>query len=417
MKYTRCASLFMAALFALAATLAGAAHAAPETPAAPLAQQGGLILIDAKLMAEAKARVAAKDPALKPAYDALMKEAARALKSGPWSVMDKSMTPSSGDKHDFMSFGPYWWPNPKTKNGLPYIRRDGEVNPEIRSSKSDDANMNRMVGAVTALAHAYYFTGEEKYAKRAALLLRAWYLDPATKMNPNLNFGQAIPGVTEGRGIGIIDTVCLLAIPDATTLLEPSASWTEQDRQGMKKWFGDYLEWLQTSKNGKDEAKAQNNHGTWYDAQVATFALYVGKPELARQTLETAKTKRIASQIRPDGRQPLELARTKSFGYSTMNLNGMLTLGWLGKRVGVDVLGYEAPEGGSIRKALEYMLQYADPKKKWPNQQLHGYTPESLYVVTLKAAVMYEDERLYKMAERLCGKGQQEERLRLQVNR
>lgn len=415
MKLTRCTPL-LAALFALAATLASMAHAAPETSAAPLTQ-GGLILIDAERLAMAKGRVAAKDAELKPAYDALMKDAARALKAGPWSVMDKTLTPSSGDKHDFVSFGPYWWPNPKTKDGLPYIRRDGEVNPEIRTSKSDDANMNRMVGAVTALAHAYYFTGEEKYAAHAAKLLRAWYLEPATKMNPNLNFGQAIPGVTEGRGIGIIDTVCLLGIPDATTLLEPSTSWTEQDREGLKAWFGDYLDWLLTSKNGKDEAKAANNHGTWYDAQVATFALYVGKPEVARKTLEAAKTKRVASQIKPNGSQPHELARTKSFGYSTMNLNGMLTLGWLGKRVGVDLAGYTSPEGGSIRKALEFMLQYADPKVKWPYKQIHGYKPEALYTVTVKAAVLFEDEGLTKMAEKLCGKGRKEERIRLEMNR
>src|SRR5262249_54283942 len=147
-----------------------------------------------------------------------------------------------------------------------------------------------------------------------------WFLDPKTRMNPNLNYAQFIPGVNEGRGVGIIDSVALLPVVDAVGLLAGSRAWTPGRGAGMKRWFADYLKWLRASRGGKEEAAAANNHGSWYDVQVATFALFVGEKESARKLLEESKTKRIACQVEPDGRQPLELKRTKSFDYSLVNL-------------------------------------------------------------------------------------------------
>ena len=380
-------------------------------------EQSNLILMDAGHIKTLRERVRAGDASLKPAYDRMIEDAQRALKSGPWSVMSKTLVPSSGDKHDFLSFGPYWWPNPKTTNGLPYVRRDGEVNPEVRSSKSDDANLGRMSSSVKVLALAYAYTGEEVYARHATILLRTWFLNPETRMNPNLNFGQAIPGITEGRGIGIIDTVTLLPVPDATLLLEPSVAFTDTDMQGIKEWFAKYLDWLLTSKHGKDEAAAHNNHGTWYDAQATTFALFAGKRETARQILQNVGPKRIATQIQPDGAQPHEIARTKSFSYSVMNLNGMLTLAWLGQRAGVDVLGFSTADGRSIRKAVDFMLVYADPSNRWPHQQLGGVHREQLYPIAFTAACLYRDDALSATASSLDTKDQQSSRLRLQLHR
>jgi hypothetical protein len=210
-------------------------------------------------LAKAKSRVAAGDPSLKPALERLRREADKALEAGPFSVMDKSLTPPSGDKHDYMSIGPYWWPDPAKPDGLPYVRRDGEVNPERKAGTTDATAMGRMASAVETLALAYYFTGEERYARHAATLLRTWFLAPKTKMNPNLKYGQAIPGRVEGRGIGIIDTADLVHIPDAVGLLAGSKHWTEADQAGAVAWFDAYLDWLRTSKEG---AKPRTRQGT-----------------------------------------------------------------------------------------------------------------------------------------------------------
>src|SRR3954468_7394630 len=222
---------------------------------APLARAADAPLrvfaLDADPRARAKARIAGD---LQPAYEHLKSDADKALKAKPVSVMDKKLTPSSGDKHDYMSVAPYFWPDPTKPNGLPYIRKDGQVNPE-RTNNATDANASKeMMANVQTLTLAYYFSGNDAYADHAATLLRTWFLDPATRMNPNLNFGQAIPGVTPGRGIGIIDTVGLIGVVDSIGLLQSSKSWTDADQKGMVAWFDAYATWLQTSKNGKEEA-------------------------------------------------------------------------------------------------------------------------------------------------------------------
>ena len=270
-------------------------------------------------LAEAKTRLAAHDPALETALAALVKAADKALKLPPASVMDKGKIPPSGDKHDYLSQAPYFWPDPKKPDGLPYIRHDGKVNPESRDETFDHDRLGKMAGNVETLALAYYFTGKETYARHAAEALRVWFLDPATHMNPSLQFAQAVPGVNTGRGTGILEGRSVSVAADAAQLLDGSAAWTPADRSAFKAWLESYLNWLLTSRNGQAEAAARNNHGTFYDVQAMELALVLGKTGLAKNIAETAKSKRIALQIEPDGRQPMELARTASFGYSHFN--------------------------------------------------------------------------------------------------
>lgn len=360
-----------------------------------LAQQPPATLaIDGAFLAQVKAH---PTPAI---LDAVRAEADEALAVGPLSVMDKGETPPSGDKHDYMSLAPYWWPNPATKDGLPYIRRDGETNPE-RHKVPDDANFNKLQSAVHALALGYYLTGKQEYAAHAALLLRTWFLDPATRMNPNLNYAQAVLGVNTGRGTGLIDDRGVPRILDGITLLRGSGSLTEKDIEGLHAWFSQYLDWLQHSKNGRDESDAKNNHGSWYDQQITGIALFLGDEELARKIAETAKTKRIALQIRPDGSEPLELVRTKSFSYSVFNLLALEKLAEEDRMAGVDLWSYRAKDGASIRAALDFLLPYAEGEKKWTHEALNGVEPDSLTEPLLLAALNYHDPAYLRDAEKL----------------
>jgi Alginate lyase len=387
-------------LLALAAAL-GMSPAAAEPSTKP--EPPCLFQSDGRDLAKVKQRAAAGDKQLAAVLTKLRERADRELKTKPLTVVNKPKAPPSGDKHDYVSMAPYFWPDPKKKDGLPYIRRDGQVNPE--REKYDAPLLKKMAQAVSTLALAYYLTGEERYARHAAELLRVWFLDAKTRMNPNLNYAQFIRGVNQGRGIGIIDTVALLQVVDAIGMLEGARSWTRADQTGMKKWFRDYLKWMRSSKGGKEEAAAANNHGSWYDVQVATYALFVGEArELVKRFLEASKAKRITRQIEPDGRQPLELKRTKPFDYSQVNLRALFALATLGDRVGVDLWHFETKDGRGIRKALDWLIPYATGEKKWQYKQITRLRGGSLAPLLRRAAVAYQEKRYEKMIEKLRGR-------------
>ncbi len=311
----------------------------------------------------------AKDTALSSALSDLTKKADKLLKAGKlYSVMNKEQIPPSGDKHDYMSQSPYWWPDPTKKDGLPYIRKDGQRNPEL-DKITDTGEMDDVIGDSETLALAYYFSGEEKYAAHAAAIIRTWFLDTKTKQNPNLNFGQRIPGINKLRGIGLIETRDLYRVIDAAILLQGSRSWTPADHNGLKKWFADFAKWMVESPVGLDEADEKNNHGTHYDGQVIAYAIFTGQPDMARKQIEVTKG-RIQSQIQPDGQQPLELARTLSWGYTNMNLHGFFTIARLAENVNIDLWNYQTSDGRGIKKAFEWLLPYASGEKEWAHQQI-----------------------------------------------
>ncbi|MEI8041370.1 MAG: alginate lyase family protein [Verrucomicrobiota bacterium] len=349
-------------------------------------------------LAEAKARLSGGDPSLLPALRSLEEEAKEAMRAPPPSVMQKGKTPPSGDKHDYLSTAPYYWPDPKKPDGLPYIRHDGKVNPESRDDTFDHGRIRLMADTVETLALAYYFTGKEAYAEHAASCLRAWFLDPATRMNPNLNYAQGVPGVNEGRGTGIIEGRNIADAADAAGLLAGSPAWTQTDRHGLDSWLQDYFDWLRTSRNGLQEAAARNNHGTIYDMQAMRLALVLGRAGLAREIAEAAKQKRIAVQIEPDGRQPLELERTTSLGYSAFNLEALFLLATLAEHAGVDLWHCQLPDGRGLARALAFLLPYAeDPLKKWPYEQIKPFNRAGFAPLLRQAARIYHEPKYEKM--------------------
>lgn len=326
-------------------------------------------LLKPAALLHAKQLIARQDPAMQKALADLLADADKALKNGPYSVVFKSKLPPSGDKHDYMSVGPYWWPDPSKADGLPYIRKDGVINPERYAIRDLDFHQS-LCKDVYILGLAWFYTGQPKYAAHAAQLLRTWFLDPATKMNPHLNYGQAIPGITEGRGIGLIDTHNITRLLDGIQLLKNAPALTAADYKAIQDWHRQFLEWMRTSPIGRDEADEHNNHGTWYDVQAVSIALFTEQPELAASILKEQTEKRIDTQLKEDGSQPHELARTLSWNYSGFNLSAFFELALLAENVNIDLWHYESPGGKSLKKAFTWLLPYAEKIKRWEYKQI-----------------------------------------------
>jgi len=315
------------------------------------------------------------------------------LKMKPLSVMDKKEIPPSGNKHDFMSMGPYWWPDSSKDDGLPYIRKDGKRNPEYHQI-TDESHLTKTIGAVDTLVISYYITRDLRFASKAAELLRVWFLNDETKMNPNMKHAQFIPGINFGRGIGLIESRYIFKITDAIILLRTASVWKNENDLKITKWFEDYFAWITNHQYGIDESDAENNHGTWYDVQTCAIAIFLSKEDYAKKILEEGRHKRIDVQIESDGKQPLELARTKSWSYSLMNLSAFMHLAVLGEFIGVDLWNYQSPSGGSIRKALDYLLPYSLNHDNWEYKQIDRFSNDSLFPLLQMAQRKY-DEELY----------------------
>lgn len=309
----------------LLATVCGSVLATTSPPT--------FVLLDDALLDAATTRLRQGDPLLVPAQEALMRRATKALQTRPRSVTDKTALPPSGDKRDYVSRGPYWWPNPATPNGLPYVRRDGQRNPEVTDGALDSDRLQAMVADVRDLALAWRFSGEDRYAAHGAAMLRTWFLDPATRMNPHLRFAQGIPGIVEGRGIGLIDTRDLAWVIDSAALLARAGALAADEREALRRWFADYVRWMLDSELGREEAAAYNNHGLFYDAQVVAFLVHVGEPVAARRIVLAARTLRLASQIDREGRLPFELERTRPFHYTAFTLQAATRLARHGRSV------------------------------------------------------------------------------------
>lgn len=352
--------------------------------------------------AKAKQTYQSGDKNAKAAVGGMVKGADASLDAPVYTVTGKPFTPPSGDKHDYMSLSTYWWPDPSKPDGLPYIRKDGQFNPE--REKYDLPTLENFSAAVENLSLAYYFTGDERYATKCAGLIRAWCVDPATRMNPNLTYAQFVPGNPKPRNSGLIDGGRLKRVVDAVGFLKGSPSWTDADDKATREWFGKLLTFITTTKQGKDELNAKNNHGTWCHVQAATYALFLGDKEKARSLLEDDFKKRIDSQIKADGSQPEELARTLSFHYSRFNLFALMDEADLGDRVGLDLWNYKTSDGRSIRTALDYLVPTATGDAKWVKKDIEDPNGDELTPLLRRAAIKYNDPKYAALADRLLEK-------------
>lgn len=315
------------------------------------------------------------------------------------SVMDKNQIPPSGDKHDFLSLAPFHWPDDTKPNGIPYTYRDGQLNPEA-SAIPDRENLGKMIGRVKILSVAYYYTGDTVYADKTSELLRAWFINNDTRMNPTLQYSEVITGKNNGTRSGIIAANYFPMVLDAIRLIENSSTWTNDDQRSIEIWFHDYLEWLLNSKFGNKESKQLNNHGTWFDVQASSIAMFLNRTELTKSILENNLNNLISEIIRPDGAQPFELERHTSLNYHIFNLLGFFNLAKVGGNIGIDLWDYETPEGSGLKKALDYLLPYGLGNERWPYTQIKPIDKDGLHDLICQAIVNYKDNDSYIKAYR-----------------
>lgn len=362
----------------------------------------------------------------------LIADADLTLKVQALSVTDNPPMPASKDIHDYYSWSPYSWPNPNAKDSLSYITKDGETNPETEKV-SDKPLLRKMSVSVHTLALAYHFTKDKRYAQKSAELIRTWFLNPKTKMNPNLNFGQCKPGVEVGTPTGIIDSRWFILVIDAQEMLQGADVFQEAERRELKVWFNTFLNWLLTSEIGKEEGKKKNNHGTWYAAQTAYYALYTGDNQLATKIVSDSK-KFFDTQIDSMGRQIYELNRTKSYDYSLYNVHALITLAKVGSKVGIDLWHYNTDNGNSknILESIKYLAGFVEPGSIWPFKQITDkaisldvddgghfsvYYPYDLYSALLSYYHVYKDASLLNLLRKLSEGVAKENRANLLVFR
>ena len=291
-------------------------------------------------------------------------DARKYLGDKPVTVVAAQSKRSIGGPHDFFSEGDYWWPDPKNPDG-PYIQRDGMTNPEnfVEHRKF----LMKLSVQAPCLTAAWKLTHDRRYSEQAASHIRAWFVDGSTRMNPNLQYAQAIHGRTTGRGTGVIDTIHLVEVARAIPFLAESGSLSKDEFAATKKWFAEYLTWLTTSKNGIEERDAKNNHGTCWNMQAAAFAKLTDNRDALKFVADRFRSVIVPGQIEPDGSQPQELRRTKPYGYCLFNLEALTTLCQIVSETGDDLWKFTTPDGRGVARAIEFLYPYMKDKKSWPH--------------------------------------------------
>lgn len=314
-----------------------------------------------------------------------------ALQVEPYSVIDKPAQPGTSP-HDYVSLATYYWPNPERPDGLPYVRRDGRENPELK--QYDLPKLEGLIKDVVTLAIVAVFKDAEEYAAKAVQLLRAWFVDPRTRMRPHLKRGQFIPGHgKKGRNFAIIETRALAnELVPAVELLHEHGWIESEDYGSLQAWFASYLRWLRWSRFGRVERGQVNNHGTSHFVQEAAFAKFVGRRNLSRRILTRARESLISRQIDPSGKQPHELKRNISMSYSCFNLSLFFDLADIGGELGVDYWGYQTEDGRGLRLALDWLIPFWTREQPWRYEQIKDYPWQRIFHLLRRAALGFADK-------------------------
>lgn len=370
-------------------------------------------LLNRQQLASLKSRIRKQDPSVQPMARALEKSARKRLECGPFSVTFKEATPPSDDKHDYTSLNPYRWPNPNTRDGLPYEKRDGEINPES-NRYGDETALIEMTKCVETLALANYLLDDAPSGRHGAELIRAWFITPKTRMNPNLKYAEIIPGSPRTSGVGTNQTREFLRVIDAVGLLEDAGALSEQEVADLRSWFSAYLDWLIASAEGRDANGEEGNIATLYRAQLVDYALFSGRSDVAKAVLHTI-TDLIVQQVEPDGSQPVELKRTRSWNYSHTNLRALFHLATLGDHLGVDLWHAGQDKKRGIRAALDFLVPYARGDKVWPFEQIQKFDAGRTAPFLFKAAAIYHDQAYLHLADKLAASLDAEDQLMIAV--
>lgn len=334
-------------------------------------------------------------PITKKAYSFLLKNAEQALTMVPPTVINKKFFPPSNNKNDYLSISRYWWPNPKSSNGLPWIRKDGITNPDTQTDDVDRKRLGKVTNAIKNLSLAYFFSNDEKYAKKSVELISTWFLNKTTRMNPHFQYSQSVPGNPKGRRSGILDGRLIPErVLDSLTLLSVSPHWTQQKNKQMNNWLSHYLTWLTKSKLGKSGAKQTNNHGSWYRFQVASLAWYLDNEKLLAKAISETKTS-LNYQFSINGAQEHELQRTRGFFYSCFNLDALSRIATIANKKGISLWHYTSSKGHSLKVAVDYLMPITRGEQ-WPHSSKK--LDLSYFAPVLGEIMQFQPEAQYKKA-------------------
>ena len=386
----RCLTVF-AAIMALFA--GGVARVAASDKAMPLP-------VNTALLDDVRQSYRRGDTETVKRVDVMKAYAEKLIKAKPVVVTDKKRIAPSNDPRDYITLSPYWWRDTTKTDGLPYVRHDGKRNPEVYEYANREQG-NDIGERVEITSVLYYITGDRRYAKACAAQLRAWFTDAKTGINPNMTYSQIVPGRTNLRGTGIIDSRRFVKAILMSRLIEDSGEWTDADRRQLKAWAEAYCYWLEHSTQGRKESKAVNNHGIWYDAVHIMLLAYLDRKADLKDAVSGGIMAKLAEQIAADGSLPQELKRTLSLHYSTFVMEALVTVAHVVKPFGIDLWKEKTAKGTGMQDIVRYLMPYYLRPETWHHKQIKPFETWRGAVIMYEAAMNTGEKDYLRVAEKI----------------